>query len=196
MHEETLARPPRAYRRQDPTADAALRVVSRQEREAAARAWLLLSTASVGDARKEWQRTGIALLKCGVLFSAVRMEAELVHAAVGSAEVTKVSDFLEVMLFGGPVFVDQGSARYYALVPPSVPLRREWADKLDAPYAECLGSGTYVGVPDPSRNSPHGALVYWTVPMKGPGSLCDPGAVAEFVERGRHLLRHAKAGAS
>ncbi|MGW7790592.1 hypothetical protein [Streptomyces tricolor] len=167
------------------------RVVTRQEREAAVRSWLLLSAASASTSQTEWERDGIALLRCGALFSAVRMSAELVHAAAGSHEPGEVAGFLTAVLFGGPAFFDQHSARYYALVPASTAARKEWREKRHSPAADGLGLGlgSYVGVPRPGLNGPHdGHFSYWCVPMHGPGDLCDPEAVSQLVSHGRHRL--------
>lgn len=192
-------RPPEAdwgalARRADPTANAALRAVTRQECEAAARSWLLLSTAGVDEARRDWRTTGIALLKAGPLFAAIRIDAELVHHVVGTTECAAADRILTVLLGGGPVWMDQVSRRYYALVPPSVADQRQWRDRRYAPQAECLGAGSYVGVPDPSMTDWDRCFSYWSVPMQGPGTLCDAREVAGFVQRGQHLMRVAKGG--
>ncbi|KKZ72323.1 hypothetical protein VO63_18975 [Streptomyces showdoensis] len=169
-------------------------IVTRQEREAAVRAWLLLSTAGVDEARHHWRSQRIALMKCGPLFSVVRIDADVVHAVLGKTKPVEADRVLDAMLYGGPVWMDQSARRYYALMPPSVSLRREWRDGLYSPGAECLGAGSYVGVPDPSWTTPYDGASYWAVPMKGPGDLCDPRAVQDLVERGQYLLRLAKGG--
>jgi hypothetical protein len=172
----------------------ALRAVTRQECEAAARSWLLLSTAGVDEARQDWRTSGIALLKAGPLFAAIRIEAELVHHVVGATDCVEVDRILAVWLGGGPVWMDQVSRRYYALVPPSAADQRQWRDGQYAPHAECLGTGSYVGVPDPSRTDWDQSFSYWSVPMQGPGTLCDAREVVKFIQRGQHLMRIAKGG--
>ncbi|MEV5386226.1 hypothetical protein [Streptomyces sp. NPDC052721] len=165
------------------------RVVTRQEREAAVRSWLLLSAAHASTSRTEWDRAGIALLRCGALFSVIRMSAELVEAAAGSREPDSVRGFLTAALLGGPAFVDQNSGRYYALVPASTADRPEWRDRRHAPHAEALGRDSYVGVPRPGLNEPHPQhFSYWCMPMHGPAELCDPDAVLQLVAHGRHRL--------
>ncbi|MFF7369835.1 hypothetical protein [Streptomyces tricolor] len=165
------------------------RIITRQDREAAVRSWLLLSAASASTSRTEWDRAGIALLRCGGLFGAVRMSAELVHAAAGSHEPGEVASLLTAALFGGPTFFDLHSARYYALVPASTAARTEWRDRRHAPAAESLGAGSYVGVPRPDLIGPDTEhFSYWCVPMHGPGDLCDPEAVSQLVSHGRHRL--------
>ncbi|WP_157901149.1 hypothetical protein [Streptomyces davaonensis] len=59
-------------------------VHSRADRELAVTHWLLLSAPDTHRARTEWSETGIALLRCGGLFTAVRLSAALVHAASGT----------------------------------------------------------------------------------------------------------------
>ncbi|MEV0634410.1 hypothetical protein AB0I77_05415 [Streptomyces sp. NPDC050619] len=168
------------------------RVVTRQERDTAARTWLLLSADSIETTRAHWDKVGISLLKCGALFGAVRMESALVHMAAGSDDLDKVRDFLTAALFGGPVFIDHNSARYYALVPASTADRLEWQDRLHTPKAEMLGRDSYLGVPRPGLDEPDGEhFSYWCVPMYGPGDLCDPEAVSQLVTHGRHLLAMA-----
>ncbi|CAM5475828.1 MULTISPECIES: hypothetical protein [Streptomyces] len=165
------------------------RVVTRIEREAAVRSWLLLSAAGADTSRTDWDENGIALLRCGALFSTVRMSAELVEAAAGSNEPEKVRDVLTAALFGGPVFVDTHSGRYYALVPASTANRAEWRERRHAPHAEIRGRDSYVGVPRPGLDEPHpGRFSYWCVPMHGPADLCDPAAVSQLVAHGRHRL--------
>lgn len=177
-----------------PTESEALSVVTRQECEAAARSWLLLSTAGVDDARHDWRSRRIALMKCGTLFCAARIDADIVHAAAGTADLAKVIPFLGLTLIGGPAWMDQSGRRYYVLMPPSVATHREWRDRRYAPGAECLGDGSYVGVPDPRWTTPYEGSSFWVVPMKGPGDLCDAEAVRQLVERGQYLMRLARGG--
>ncbi|MGW1917062.1 hypothetical protein ACWCQS_41950 [Streptomyces sp. NPDC002076] len=116
------------------------------------------------------------------------MTADLVHAAADTSDAEKVSEYLAEALFGGPVFLDQHSARYYVLVPASTANRAEWHDRRHAPYAECLGRDSYVGVPRPDIDAPDRHFSYWCVPMGGPGALCDAEAVSQLASYGRHLL--------
>jgi hypothetical protein len=166
----------------------------RQDREQGVRSWLLLSAPSGMDtARSEWQQGGIALLRCGALFGAVRMDTALVHAAAGSDDPDIAARFLAEVLHGGPVFVDRHRACYYALVPPSAGNRREWRDQRYTPFAEFLGLGSYVGVPRPSFTRPDDHFSYWVVPMDGPGDLCPVEALSHLVNHGRDLLATAEA---
>ncbi|MFB9483896.1 hypothetical protein ACFFSH_31560 [Streptomyces filamentosus] len=156
---------------------------TRQEREAAARTWLLISARDAATARSDWKNYGVALLRCGALFSAVRIPAILVHAAAGTADRPAVADFLATALDGGPVFYDGGGQQYYALTPGSA--ARTW----NVPDTECLGSDHFLGIPATDITAPDPrCAAYWCVPMDGPGTLCMPAAVAHLARHGRHLV--------
>ncbi|MGA5069283.1 hypothetical protein ACPB9E_36980 [Streptomyces exfoliatus] len=151
-------------------------VHSRRDREVAAADWLFLAAADSRTARRDWAVRGVALLRCGVLFSAVRIPADIVHRAAGTDDGRGVVAFLERALAGGPVFYDEGGRRFYALTPVST--ARMWR----LPEAECLGRDVLLGVPatDLAERDPRCAA-YWIVPMEGPASLCMPGEVAHLV---------------
>lgn len=170
-------------------------VHARQTREAAVRSWLMLSAASYERVRDDWEVSGVALLRCGALFAAVRIEADLIHAAAESDDPRAVNQFLAEALRGGPVFVDQHSRHYYALVPASTPRRPEWQDRRH-PGAECLGRESYLGVPRPEFTNDGWSFSYWCVPMDGPGDLCGPDAVSQLVSYARHraVLEEARRG--
>ncbi|GAB2961735.1 hypothetical protein GCM10023080_022610 [Streptomyces pseudoechinosporeus] len=130
----------------------------------------------------QWGEHGIALLRCGTLFSAVRIAEEIVHAAAGTDEAERVNAYLAAALLQGPVIHDPRRGRYYALVPASTAAR--WR----APDTDCLGRGWHLGVPrtDVTRDAPDAWRPYWSVPMPSPGELCSPGAVAQLVAMGRY----------
>ncbi|MEU2284298.1 hypothetical protein ABZ614_20550 [Streptomyces sp. NPDC013178] len=159
----------------------------RREQETAVRDWLLLAASDQDQAREEWQKWGIALLSCGELFAAIRIDSDVIHAAAGSHEPNQVKTYLAKALFSGPVFVDQRERRYYALVGASAANRREWRDRRH-PGARCLGHGSHLGVPRPELVDPDALFTYWCVPMDGPGTLCDPAAVSQLLSHGRHRL--------
>ncbi len=163
---------------------------TRQEREQAARGWLLLSAEHPAQARREWDDSGIALLRCGALFAAVRVSGDLVRAAAGTGNTAKIDAFLAEALQGGPVFMDLYAQRYYVLVPVSAGQRYEWAARRD-PEAEFLGRGCFLGVPRPDATEPEGVRSYWCVPMDGPGNLASPDAVSQLLAVAR--FRRAKA---
>ncbi|MEU5044527.1 hypothetical protein [Streptomyces griseorubiginosus] len=157
-------------------------VTTRQDRELAVGTWLLLAADSRDRALEEWRTGGIALLRCGIRFTAVRIDAGLIHAAAGSDTPEKVKEFLAEVLHGGPVFVDQHSRRYYALVPSSEADRSEWSTQRRG--AACLARGSFLGVPRFDLGNPDDAFSYWVVPMDGPGDLCPVAAVAQLVAYG------------
>ncbi|MEU0272289.1 hypothetical protein [Streptomyces sp. NPDC006307] len=146
------------------------------ERRLAVEHWLSSASSHPAETRRTWVGSPMAMLNCGGLFSAVRIPADLVYAAAGTEEPEAVRGFLAEVLDGGPVFHDTGGRQFYALTPASTP--RSW--RLAA--AECLGSGTFLGVPatDLTEPDPH-YPAYWVVPMDGPGTLCVPDDVAHLV---------------
>ncbi|MFF7579153.1 hypothetical protein ACFZBE_29885 [Streptomyces sp. NPDC008061] len=169
-------------------------VRSRFERQLAVGHWLLAAAPDIKEARKEWAVDGIALLRCGGIFSAIRVPAEVVHAAAGTEELHQVNAYLSAALMGGPVFVDVASRRYYILVPASAGRQDVWKSRL-VPEAECLGSGCFLGVPKPDATAPSEARSYWCVPMDSPGELCVPQAVSQVVMTGRYQRAALERGA-
>ncbi|MYR40886.1 hypothetical protein [Streptomyces sp. SID5910] len=139
---------------------------------------------------------GLAMLSLGALFSAVRIPGRLVQAVAVSTDPQDIDAVLEEALQGGPVICDVRGPRYYALVPPSVP--RTWREAVEdwqSQEVECLGSGTYLGVPvlDAVDFPRRGNGSYWAVPMASAGSLCRPLSVARLVAAGVHALDEARA---
>lgn len=147
--------------------------------------WLLAATESRDRSRTEWQKQGFTMLKTGVVFSAIRMSARLIHAAACASDLEVVDRYLLRALVGGPVIHDPARCRYYALVPV-----RDGSPWLEATRdVEPRGPGSYVGVPRPGLNAPDGSgAPYWSVPMEAAGVLCAPSVVAALVEIGRHEL--------
>lgn len=163
----------------------------REDREADVRSWLLRSADCAAAARKEWEESGIALLRVGVHFSAVRVSADLVHAVASTDEPTQAGKFLDHALHGGSVFVDQHRRSYYVLVPPSGAIR--YFGRRFAPAVEALGANVYIGVPRPEFNSPEDHFSHWVVPIDGPGDLCPDEALWQLVVQGAHLLAASEA---
>lgn len=158
------------------------------QRQLSVSEWLLAAAAvDIKHARVDWADRGIALMRCGSIFAAVRIPAEMVHAAAGAEDRDRIDIFLGEVLEGGPVFIDASSQRYYVLVHVST---EGFLDEIGAlaPDVEWLGSGTYLGVPDPMRHTQGGIRSYWCVPMYGPGVLCSPNAVARLIALGRRSL--------
>lgn len=153
---------------------------TRETRALAAAHWLMSAATSANEARHEWAKYGVALLRCGGVFTAVRIAANYVHAVAGSEDPDTVASFLSNSLHGGPVFYDPRGLHFYALTPASA--ARQW----DIPDAECFGRDSFLGVPALSRIGPdHSYDAYWVVPMDGPGALCSVGDVASLVFYGR-----------
>ncbi|MGW1723495.1 hypothetical protein ACWCQK_11275 [Streptomyces sp. NPDC002306] len=156
-------------------------VHTRAERELAVSHWLVCAADDLRAAQEQWEDQGVALLRCGGLFSAVRIPAAIVFAAAGTDDRDGVDAFLADALHGGPVFVDTISGCYYCLVPASA---QRWWTSVDA---ACLGRESYLGVPNPCLDaSSAGARSYWCVPMDGPGDLCVAATVHKLVLLGRH----------
>jgi hypothetical protein len=164
-------------------------IFTRRERELAAAHWLLAAASDAGRACAEWAEQGVALLRCGVLFAAVRIPETLVYAAAGTNAWQDVAGFLAEAPSGGPAFVHPRGGNYYALTAGSV--ARCW------PYGDavCLGGDTYLGVPATDRNAPTPAFdAYWAVPMGAPGTLCAAGDVAQLVSSGQATAGKKAAG--
>lgn len=160
--------------------------------QSAVRGWLLTAAAlSEADACRGWRESGIALLRCGGLFTAVRMRAELVHAAARTVNSSQVDRYLADALPDGPVFADRTCRRYYALVPTCAEGEVRW--KAHEPYAASLGEGCFLGVPDPAHTTPCRGGSYWCVPIRGPEVLCSVADVEQFLLHGRHLLTAGEA---
>ncbi|MGA5896486.1 hypothetical protein [Streptomyces venetus] len=148
--------------------------------------WLLTAASDAQQARWDWGEGGLALLRCGDLFTAIRLPGDSVRAAASSSDPVEVSTYLTEVLDGGPVIASR--SRYYALVPPSTGV--VWQH----PDAECLTWGTWLGVPPVTRTTCEGSLQYWAVPMSSPGKLCDVDAVSQLVRLARQLLSGQEAG--
>ncbi|WP_055525074.1 hypothetical protein [Streptomyces graminilatus] len=83
----------------------------------AVRTWLVRAAQDEMSARRDWANRGVTLLKCGVLFRAVRMSAGLVHAAVGTTDPAETDERLRRALLGGPVVHDMAARNYSVLLP-------------------------------------------------------------------------------
>ncbi|MEV2214645.1 hypothetical protein AB0H86_24855 [Streptomyces sp. NPDC050997] len=170
---------------QDP--EAGTLVHTRVDDELDVAEWLLRAADNPARARAEWQAMDVALLRCGVSFSAIRVSADVVYAAARSEDRVQVDEYLANALHGGPVFVDRYSDRYYLLVPAST--CATWR----VPDTVCLIANSFLGVPHPSIDSSR-CLVRssWCVPPERPEAVCQADAVAQLVNVGRFLLAAAK----
>ncbi|MFF0226145.1 hypothetical protein [Streptomyces sp. NPDC004629] len=163
------------------------------DRQLATEHWLLatLDGPYRNRARLEWQEHGVALLPLGTLFSAVRLPGRLVEAAAGHPLApADVDTYFAESLDGGPVNHDPHGQRYYALVPATMPAT--WKKEVDdwrVVDVDCLGRGTYLGVPRVTAT--RGAQVrasYWSVPIGSAALLCAPLTVARLIAGGRHRM--------
>ncbi|MEU0739736.1 hypothetical protein [Streptomyces sp. NPDC006134] len=162
------------------------------DRRPAAEHWLSSAHPAPRRARAEWADHGVALLPLGTLFSAVRIPGRLVQAVAATTEAEEIDDFLDEFLGGGPVICDPRGPRYYALVPASVPTT--WRQAVDdwrrAADADCLGRGTWLGVPrvGATEFDSRALAGYWAVAVSSPGLLCPPLTVARLIAAGVHRL--------
>ncbi|MFF8412835.1 hypothetical protein [Streptomyces omiyaensis] len=155
-------------------------VHSRRSREAGVETWLMLAAPDTQKARREWAQYGVALLRCKLTFTAVRIPADIFLAAAGTTDRDEVADYLNAALDGGPCFFDATSRSFYVLTPLSTAL------KWDVPDTEVLGHDCFLGVPQTTITEPDPrCAAYWVVPMGGPAALCDPEILRWLVTRGR-----------
>lgn len=146
------------------------------ERAAAVESWLLTAAPDSAQARAEWAASGVTRIRCGEVFSAVRIPVELVYAAAQAREPGVVDGYLAGALQGGPVFLDTYWQHFYALVRPDA-----WA-RWEARDAEGMGHGVELEVPHPSRTRCEAGRAYWCVPVDAPGQLCETNAVTQLLD--------------
>jgi hypothetical protein len=139
--------------------------------------WLASSLREPDQAYHEWADGRLAILRTGVLYDAVRMPEELVHAAVGSTVPGVVSGVLAEVL-GGPVVCEPGRW-YFALVPPGT--CEVWRSGVSV----VRGRGGWLGIPGVDRTVPSAVVPYWAVPVEQVGGLCPAAAVSELLRVGR-----------
>ncbi|MFD8375301.1 hypothetical protein ACFV2Z_31715 [Streptomyces sp. NPDC059688] len=154
--------------------------MSGAERRLVVEHWLLSATADRVQARQEWKTDGVALLRCGGIFGAVRITA----AAVSISEPQESSAYLLQALLGGPVLVDQTTLRYYLLVGSTTGLREQCEQGRDD--AEFKGSGHYLGVPALGATTP-ARRSYWCLESGCVGDLV-VAKVSQLVTTGRYRL--------
>ena len=153
--------------------------------------WLLSAHPVPAQARQEWSDNKVALLPLGTLCSAVRLPARLVHAVACCGNPADIDAFLDDALDGGPIICDPRGPRYYALVPASMPTTwRDAAEEWRPLGVDCLGRGTYLGVPrvDIVEFDPQTYVSYWAVPMSSAAALCTPLGVARLIAAGKRAL--------
>ncbi|MEU2430696.1 hypothetical protein ABZ611_14510 [Streptomyces sp. NPDC007861] len=150
--------------------------------------WLSTALCEPEHATRQWALQGVALLPLGVVFSAVRLADEIVHAAADSDCPAVVADVLAEGV-DGPVIHDPRGRRYYALVEPgAAPGRFPRSCGVD-----WLGRGSHLCVPDADRTeyAPPTRTPYWAVPIESAGDLCEQSAVAWMARIGRARLDEA-----
>jgi hypothetical protein len=145
--------------------------------EAAIVRWLTSTTRHPDIAEQDWADGRPAMLRTGILYDAVRMPQELVHAAAGSTVPDIVNGALAEVL-DGPVVCEPGRW-YYALVPPGT--CEVWRSAMSV----ARGRGGWLGIPRPDRIDPAPDAPYWAVPIEEIGGLCPPVAVTELLRVGR-----------
>lgn len=160
-------------------------IVTGPERRAAVRTWLLSAARNRKMARREWARQGVALLRCGGVFTAVRVPMTLVQSAAQTEDRRKIGVYLDGALHGGAVFTCENSTHAYFLVPAMV--WRDWR----TPDSECLTAGTLLGVPNPEPRPDEPSR--WLLDMGGPGELCTREAVRQLVMYGRYCAAQTHA---
>ncbi|MGA5818106.1 hypothetical protein ACPC54_09635 [Kitasatospora sp. NPDC094028] len=149
------------------------------EREADMRRWLLATLPEVERpaAAADWATLGTTVLPAGILFSAVRLPADIVAKAAGTTEWAAIDRYLATAL-DGPVWCTGDGGVYVALVPPSA--ARAWA----VSGVIVLGRGSVVRVPAPGLTRADSPGAYWCAPMEFPGVLCLADDVAHVARRG------------
>ncbi|MEU1852960.1 hypothetical protein ABZ499_27760 [Streptomyces sp. NPDC019990] len=148
-----------------------------EERQFAAQTWLLIAAKDGPAAQLDWHSADVTLLRCGTLFTAIRVPLPLIEAAAGTNDREKIGAYLNAVLFRGAAFLDKPSENVYFLVPQST-----WGRWVE-PETECLSPDMRLGVPRPGAKPDERA--YWLVEMDGPGDLCARDAVKALVEYGR-----------
>ncbi|MFI6348113.1 hypothetical protein [Streptomyces sp. NPDC050560] len=143
--------------------------------------WLASAHPQPTEVHQAWERPGgLAALPCGVVFTAVRLPALIVHAAVGTADPNAVRARLGERL-GGPVLHDPSRARYYPLVPTDT--AKSWHNTVA--YVRCLEPEHHMNTPAPTVTQPSGQTPYWIVPPMEPERLCAPEAVRALTRHGQ-----------
>jgi hypothetical protein len=159
---------------------------SRLAPTAAISRWLTSTTRHPEIAEQDWADGRPAILRTGIIYDAIRMPMELVHAAVWSTVPAVVSGALAEVL-DGPVVCHPGQW-YYALVQPGT--CEVWRD----PVSVTRGRGGWLGIPRVDRTEPAPVDPYWSVPVERIDRLCLPAAVAELMRIGRERSEGAGGG--
>lgn len=142
--------------------------------------WLLSAAPTPSQARAEWADSGAAWLRPGALFTAITIQAGLIHRAVGKPAPEQSAPALAGAL-DGPVFYRLNEfgpdAGYTVLVPASA--ARIWR----VPGTVVLPAAALLLVPAPGRCEAAADTPWWVVPLDGPGTLCTPTLLASLLAR-------------
>lgn len=141
--------------------------------------WLANAADDRQTALSQWQTQGLTPLACGRVFSAVRIPAHLVWAAVGTQNLKDADTHISWWFYTCAVFMGLHRLHYYALVGPTVPWR--WSNQ-ELPGVEYLGRGNYLSVPAPWLTEPKGRA-YWCR-LESPGELCYTDEVVDLIRNG------------
>ncbi|MFF4690483.1 DUF6415 family natural product biosynthesis protein [Streptomyces sp. NPDC001307] len=169
----------------DPPEDPGLnRVATKGEELLAIEHWLLAAGASDADqTRSAWETEGVAILRCGAAFHAIRIPLNLVENAAGCTAPAEVDSYLADALLGAPVIRCGHERRLYILCEPSTV--KDWK----APGIECLRDGRPLSVPRPDViRYPGRTASYWAVRMSAPGLLGSGNALSQLVSYGRYRM--------
>jgi hypothetical protein len=145
--------------------------------------WLARAADDPQQARNEWAKQGVTLLRCGRSFGVVRIPGHLMRAVMGGDDFT--TDELRFHL-GGPVIHDRAEGPFWVLIQNHAGL--VWDEGEDVPS---LDRGTYLSVPNLSRTAPPGP--HWVVLPRFDGDVCRPETVRRFVAYGRKKLASVEA---
>jgi hypothetical protein len=142
--------------------------------------WLLSAAPDPAHARAHWADAGVAWLRPGLLFTAVIVQASVMHRAVGKPGPQECAQVLAGLL-DGPVFYRIGEfgpdGGYTVLLPASaMGIWRVRGTVVLPPNAQFL-------VPAPHRQEPAADSPWWVVTPSGPDGLCTPALLASLLAR-------------
>jgi hypothetical protein len=153
-------------------------MTTRSEPLSAGGEWLLSAAPAVDRARARWADAEVAWLRPGDTFTAVIVQASVMHQAVGRPGPQECAQVLGSFL-DGPVFhrpVEFGpEGGYTVLLPASA------AGIWRVAVTVVLPRAAQFLLPAPDRLEPAGDAPWWGVPPAGPDALCTPALLASFL---------------
>lgn len=151
-------------------------------RQSPSRHWLLAAAAPAPASAEQ----GVVRLLPGVLFGAVSIAAEVLHAALPFSDPAENASPLAYHLDAAPVFYSRegasGTGTYTVLVPPDVD--RWWV--LAGTVVHSPRAGLRMPAHDVAEPRENG--LWWVVPPDIPRLLCPPDRLAALVTRGHVAL--------